>query len=152
MNCLNCNEINSNPKFCSRSCAASYNNKIFPKRKANYLCKTCLTKIRKGCSYCKECRKQNSIKYKTLGELKKGNANQYGYPMIRQDSRKTYIKSGKEMSCKVCKYSYHVDVCHIKDIKSFEDKTLILEINKLENLIALCKNHHYEFDKGDLKI
>ena len=31
--CLTCNEDTSNPKFCSRSCAAIYNNKLFPKKK-----------------------------------------------------------------------------------------------------------------------
>lgn len=32
MNCKNCQEETSKPKFCSRSCAATYNNKIYPKK------------------------------------------------------------------------------------------------------------------------
>ena len=39
--CLTCNKPTYNPKFCSRSCAASHNNSIKPKRKKQY--KTCLT-------------------------------------------------------------------------------------------------------------
>lgn len=33
MNCINCNQETNNPKFCSRSCSASYSNKFSPKRK-----------------------------------------------------------------------------------------------------------------------
>lgn len=48
----------------------------------------------------------------------------------------------------LCEYSKHIDICHIKDISSFPDETLIKEINNLNNLLALCKNHHWEFDKN----
>lgn len=104
--------------------------------------------------YCKKCRdEKNKIENKTIKELKKdGNANKYGYPMIRQDSRRKYIKSNKPMKCHVCGYDLHIDVCHIKDIKNFEENTLIKIVNDLNNLIALCKNHHWEFDNGYLEL
>jgi 5-methylcytosine-specific restriction endonuclease McrA len=41
-NCVYCGTLTLNPKFCSSSCAASYNNTIVPKRKKQYrICPTC---------------------------------------------------------------------------------------------------------------
>ena len=152
MNCLNCSTETSNPKFCSRSCAATHNNHN-PKRKLSNNCIDCNKSIHKGRSRCKECYMENKNKSwqnKTLRELKKGNANNYGYPMIRQDSRRKYIKSGQPMECAICKYNFHVDICHKKDIKTYGLDTPIYVINDITNLVALCKNHHYEYDKGYL--
>lgn len=146
--CKNCNKETNNPQYCSRSCAAIKTNKEFPKRTKTKKCKTCKNLILKNRTYCKECfTEEIKIENKTIKELKKnGNANKYGYPMIRQDSRRKYIKSNKEMKCQVCGYYLHVDICHVKDIKNFEENTLIKEVNDLNNLVALCKNHHWEFD------
>jgi len=52
MNCLNCNTQTNNPKFCSRSCAATYNNKIHPKRQPIGVCKECRGPCRSGWVYC----------------------------------------------------------------------------------------------------
>ena len=54
------------------------------------------------------------------------------------------------MECDHCGYSYHVDICHIRDLSSFDDQTPVSIVNDLSNLVALCKNHHTEFDNGDL--
>lgn len=42
--CLHCGTATKNPKYCGSSCAAKRNNKLYPKRKANYnvIRKTCL--------------------------------------------------------------------------------------------------------------
>lgn len=151
MKCLNCNIETENPKFCSRSCAAKKNNKVSPKRKPEHTCKSCAAPVTARRWYCNDCAPK-SMEDKTLGEYRRGNANSYGYPAIRGHSRKKYIKSGLEMSCFICGYSYHVDICHIKDINKFPDSALISEVNAITNLVALCKNHHYEFDCGDLHI
>jgi len=42
MKCNNCNKNTSNPQFCSKSCSASYHNKIKPKRKKKDIYKNCL--------------------------------------------------------------------------------------------------------------
>lgn len=55
MNCINCNVQTSNPKFCSKSCAAKHNNKVFPKRFKEGLCKICTTPIISGYVYCHDC-------------------------------------------------------------------------------------------------
>jgi predicted restriction endonuclease len=47
----------------------------------------------------------------------------------------------------VCGYDKHVDICHVVDIKAHSDETLISDINAITNLVALCKNHHWEFDR-----
>lgn len=89
------------------------------------------------------------LRERTLGSFKclKG-ANKYG--QIREDARK--VASGLPERCAHCGYERHVDVCHVKDISSFTDETLIAEINRIENLVKLCKNHHWELDHGFLKL
>ena len=60
------------------------------------------------------------------------------------------VKTGK---CQVCKYSKHVDLAHIQAVASFDKDTAKLkEINHPDNLLVLCKNCHWEFDNGLLKI
>lgn len=153
MNCLNCQDETLNPKFCSRSCAATYNNKRNPKRKPEGTCKDCGKPNTRSRTYCKDCWPQHASRdwsKVTLEQLKgEGNANFHGrYPMIRALSRKAYINSNQPMKCKVCSYDLHVDICHIKDIKSFPSSASIADINNVDNLVALCKNHHWEFDNG----
>lgn len=73
--CINCeSEILSitATKFCSRSCAASYNNKVHPKRNLEGSCKTCNTTISSSRLYCNICikifkskKKVNGKEYKT---------------------------------------------------------------------------------------
>lgn len=41
MICENCGTDTNNPKFCSRSCAAKYNNVMYPKRKSQKRCIVC---------------------------------------------------------------------------------------------------------------
>lgn len=65
-------------------------------------------------------------------------------------ARKVYRDSGRPLMCALCKYETHVDICHIRDIRSFPDGTPYLVINDLSNLLALCKNHHWEFDNNFL--
>jgi hypothetical protein len=59
MNCLNCNKETTNPKYCSKSCSAKINGKLFPKRKLKNLCSRCKN-IRDTytSSLCKSCRAQ----------------------------------------------------------------------------------------------
>src|SRR5688572_1819508 len=70
MNCINCNKETNNPKFCSRSCAAKYTNKV-PKRSRTGKCKSCGCIIKAQQTYCNNCVKPK-IDYTnmTLGQLK----------------------------------------------------------------------------------
>ena len=53
--CLGCRAKTDNPKYCSRSCAAKTNNKLFPKRiaRTNYgACVRCGEGVARGATYC----------------------------------------------------------------------------------------------------
>lgn len=59
--CLNCSKPHSNPKFCSRSCGVSYNNRKYPKRgkHSKHPCEVC-EKPTKNSRFCSSvCHKQN---------------------------------------------------------------------------------------------
>jgi predicted restriction endonuclease len=156
--CMNCHtnlpyEKRKN-KFCSKSCAASYNNKLFPKRKK-------LIK-RRYCTVCGEelfsksgtlCIHHNTI-FKdwntvTISEMQILRSYQIN-SRIRSLARAKF--KGKEKVCKICGYSNHVEVCHIRAISSFPPETKVAEINSVENLVLLCPNHHWEFDNELLNI
>lgn len=166
MKCLECQTDTSNPKFCSRSCSASYSNKASPKRKATEkFCTRCdrsLGTYANGSQpgswsrICEDCklRKPRNVDWdlESKASLRgMGNSNFGGrLPYLRALSRKAYVNSGQPMNCKVCGYSLHVDICHVRDVKDFPEEALVRDINALSNLVALCKNHHWEFDNGHL--
>jgi len=78
----------------------------------------------------------------------KNDANRYG--KVRQNAQLVYRQSGMSAQCLLCGYSTHVEICHIKNISDFPTNTLVSEINNLSNLVALCRNHHWEFDHNCL--
>ena len=51
-----------------------------------------------------------------------------------------------------CGYDKHYEVCYIKDLKDFSRDETFYEINHKSNLIHLCCNCHWEFDKGLIDI
>lgn len=53
--CVVCNKETTNPKFCSRSCAATFNNKETPKRKPEGACQQCGTTLSRSKKLCLEC-------------------------------------------------------------------------------------------------
>lgn len=161
MKCQQCDLDTNNPKFCSKSCSATYNNVRYPKRHMQGICKRCSISCTSERTYCKECwheveRERSTARWEevTLRDMRGvGNANAGSkYPYIRALARKKYIQSGLPQWCVYCGYSTHFDVAHIKDVKSFDLEATVSEINDLSNLVALCKNHHWEFDHGALEI
>ena len=158
MNCLNCDtNIDSLPrskgrKFCSRSCSCTYNNRLMPKRPPTGNCKACQTPIRVHSTWCEECKvnlaeTRNDLRlrdWKLLYDL-----NQY-HAKLRGHARSVFRLSGKPKSCAVCSYDLHVDICHLKEVKDFDLDSKVSEVNDICNLVALCKNHHWELDNGHL--
>lgn len=153
--CYNCGKVaqkkpteikrnKSGKMYCSRSCSATVNNRQHPKRKMEGLCK-CGKPTNKYLTYCSSCFTVCLIDEKTYGELK-GETKYQKNSRIRAHARKKYLRSTLPKCCILCNYETHINICHIKDISSFPDSSLIKEINDLNNLIALCKNHHWEFD------
>lgn len=145
--CLNCKKSTNNPKFCSRSCSAVVNNRKHPKRIAKtYYCQACNIKIELRKKYCDEHNPfivdWSDITYKDL-------SNRYNYQKnsrVRSLARQLYRGSDKPKCCSKCGYDKHIEICHIKPIYSFDENVKISEINDISNLIALCRNCHWEFD------
>lgn len=55
INCYQCSEKTNNPKFCSKSCAAKYNNKIPKRKKKLYFCCKCNREVKYRRKYCINC-------------------------------------------------------------------------------------------------
>lgn len=144
MKCLNCNNETPNPKFCSRSCSVSYNNKKSPKRKPEHSCPKCGQPITANKRYCQICRPNN--KDMTLAEaIYKKHHPSSAYALARTRAR-AIAKKNNRTTCEKCGYNRHVEVCHKKPISSFSLSTKLSEINDNDNLIVLCRNCHWEFD------
>lgn len=144
-------------KFCTSSCAAKYNNVLYPKK-----IKTIKVKIprlkKPKIERVKIIKEKVSLK-RTLEGLNKGEffkkaSNwQSARSSIQRHARRTYNESDKPKQCKVCEYKLHYQVCHVKSVSSFPDEAdIVNEINHIENLMALCPNHHWEYDEGILII
>ena len=71
---------------------------------------------------------------------------------IQKLARKNYQNSDKPKQCIICGYDKHYEVAHIKAVCEFDNNALISEINSIDNLIALCPNHHWEYDNNNLDI
>ncbi len=178
--CLHCQNViigDYRKKFCNHSCAASFNNQISPKRKAvkTSICEVCGNAIalkqkktggfysRKYCDDCLLLYKKTALlgvkseeplfENQTKGSLYARTKNwQSANSAIRRHSRKTYRSSGKQLCCGICQYSVHVEISHIKSVSNFKDDANLITINDISNLIALCPNHHWEFDNGVIMI
>ena len=145
----------TNNNFCSRSCADKFNNKKFPKRKAiERFCKKCKISLgsRHRNTVCVPCNTNHVDWSKITIQQITDRASYQIHARIRGNARSVYSKSNKPKFCVKCKYSLHYDVCHIKGISSFDKSTPISVVNSIANLVALCKNHHWELDNGHLKL
>lgn len=144
-------------RFCNQSCAASFNNERQPKHPpSNLYCKSCgikLDRIRLSSGnlsrpiYCAICKSASS---NWVQESKAYLFKKYSvfaaHAKIRRHSRIVYEKSGKPHRCEVCGYARHIEVCHRRGVAQFPEDALIVEINDIDNLIALCPTHHWEHD------
>lgn len=132
-------------KFCSSSCSCKYSNKSRIRNKKAKL------------------NKETQVKPDLIGSITKGSL--FGASLTSGDSswqraracvtkhaRRIAKKNGLISSCKICGYSIHVEVCHIKAVKGFSDAATLNEINSPTNLVGLCPNHHWEFDHNGLII
>ena len=153
--CLNCDRTTKNPKFCSRSCSSTYNNKAQPKKKRSGICVECGTASLSDRKYCEQCWQKRILDYNTatLADLATacGSRNSYR-SSIGVHARKTAKEHGKLEKCAVCGYSKHVECCHIKAVANFPPHAIIAVINDPKNLIGLCRNHHWELEHGLLDV
>lgn len=165
MNCNFCGKETSNPKFCSRSCAAKSNNSKYPKRSLQRYCtkENCdnLPKSHRHtlCEYhfdeYQEWKREN-LKNKTIGEYRnrdsvKGKHQSWLHSGVRALNR-NWNKELLLEPCANCGYNKHVELAHIKPLSLFPNNSLLCEVNAKENNIQLCPNCHWEFDNKLISI
>lgn len=98
-------------------------------------------------------KKISPVLLKTKKQLISERKNYQSYrSSIRKLAETIYKNSNKELKCAVCGYDKHVEIAHIKAVSEFDENSTIASINTLENLIALCPNHHWEFDNNLLRL
>jgi predicted restriction endonuclease len=119
------------------------------------LCVICNSPTENRHSYCRKHSFTNSIDNLTLKEaVYKNQQPANNYARIRGNARRLAKQFTKKCNlkyvCLICGYDKFVHVCHIKDIKDFQETTTIREINALSNLTLLCPNHHKELDTNIL--
>ncbi len=145
--CLYCGDPTKNPKFCSKACSATMNNKLKPKRLPEGNCATCRKPIVTCNKYCIDCRPDPRMDLNRPINEMFYEANRAGrFTGIREHAKKS-IKH-RQQSCQNCGWTIHVECCHIKSIASFTPDTPIGIVNHPDNLILLCPNCHYCFDNG----
>jgi hypothetical protein len=176
--CLQCNKQFfpgvSDRKFCSQRCSATYSNihrvksgihpdifkeyiKGIPQIKCT-LCKICAKPLEQKrhnngkfsrVMYCETCKPRKSITTKTKEQLfKERKTWQSARSSIRKNAERIYLSAFPKPTCVICGYSTTVEVAHRRAVSSFSGSAPITAINNISNLIGLCPNHHYEFDKG----
>lgn len=143
-------------KFCGLSCAATYNNRVSPKRRPVVdLCQVCgnpiaLARTPSGSlnhrKLCDTCRSSTLTKGGIFAKCPLHSA----HSLIRSHARNAYRRKFGEPVCQACGYTRHVEIIHKKPVKDFPPEARLTEINDLTNLWALCPTHHWEFDHGYL--
>jgi hypothetical protein len=139
-------------KFCDRSCAGSYNNKLFRKRHMTNHC-ACGTPVPSNRKYCSEiCRKavlQLRPKAKT-----KANTSQHVVSW-RQRTKLRALKY-KGGCCQICGYDkcaralsfHHLDASHKDFSIGGKSKSWNTIQSELDKCVLLCANCHAEVHAG----
>lgn len=142
--------------FCSKSCAATYNNIHYPKRKPEGNCKECGCAVATAYTYCNPCGRKYGWVQRINGEqttndrtieecVKRIGSNRYD--LVRSHARRKYRRYLEtKPSCERCTYNKHLEICHVTPIADFPKETKLEEVNKRENIMFLCCNCHWEFD------
>ena len=158
--CPQCGKNHTNPKFCSKSCSATYTNarrSAETYRKPEGKCKDCGTAISRQRTRCASCNGEwhtsrvlsDAV---TLEEAVLRYKNQHpssAYALVRTRARKVMKRTGRYGICEWCGYDKHTEACHKKAISDFPPSATLTEINDPDNLMALCPNCHWEHDKLD---
>lgn len=143
-NCLECGHFTKNPKFCSSSCAAKYNNREYPKRKVQKsYCKNCGAELNGKKVRNKFCSTECHIQYKNKVYIKKwiGGEVSGGHPSKMSAYVRNYLIDKASGKCERCGWN---------EVNPYIGRSL-LEIhhldgdrsnNTLENLVVLCPNCH----------
>lgn len=144
--------------FCTRSCAASFNNKGRARNPpVERHCKACGSSFyntaRLSTVYCPSCKtslpdRQDLTLQDVLNRLSvKGKHPSWKWAIVRNFAR-TWNSELLSRPCANCLYSKHVELAHRRAVSSFPLTTTLREVNAPTNVIQLCRNCHWEFDNG----
>jgi hypothetical protein len=144
-------------KFCNSTCSALATSHS-PRRRRGPPRTACacgsFDSVRHGrCRACRRQPKTDVLFTMTKGELFSRSATwQSARSAIQRHARKIYLDSGAPTVCIVCGYARHIEVAHRKAVSAFKANVTIDEINRIENLMALCRNHHWEQEHDGLVV
>ena len=182
MNCLECGHITNNPKFCSRSCSATYTNRVRARsnpssyRQVEGYCITCNTRISTSKKYCDECQ---HIKHTVL----------WGQELVCRQCDKSYVRKPHSAAnntlcascvvnsrrfvrkrqineylgdkCVLCGYDTYASVLHAHHTNP-ETKSFDISGNhsrswnsikaELDKCILLCANCHTAVHQGHIEL
>lgn len=137
--CLNCDELTTNSKFCSKSCSAIYNNRS--KAKTKNKCKYCGKELNSRSQ--KYCNKDHHRKYEYDNFIKEWKSGKHCYSensCIPSPIRK-YIKNKYRNSCCKCGWNEVNEITGKVplQIDHIDGKS---QNNREDNLRLLCPNCH----------
>ncbi len=136
-------------KFCGRSCAASFNNRldVAPKKKPRTLpCAHCGAPLdpaarRTDLTSCSSC--ADAYLSRLGQQLKSRSAS----ADIRTHMRQALAE--RPQQCQHCGYSVHVEPIHLRPLEDFPDTAPLRDINAPDNLAYLCPNCRWEYGHGE---
>jgi len=143
-----------NNVFCSRLCSATYNNRAFPKRSVEGLCKTCSTPIHSGRTYCSpECWKKGRKPKRSKEVVAKDSVKAVICFRQRVKLKAVELLGGKCFTCGYSKCVASLDFHHLDPSKKdfqIGGKTISWERIKAEiqKCVLLCSNCHREVHAG----
>jgi len=165
--CLNCGSIIEvkdsvkvakirTKRFCNRSCAGAYNNKLFHKRHRKKQCASCGDLILTGRKYCSEICRTVGRKSRTPGST---SANKSTYVVSWRQKAKLRAIKYKGGCCQICGYDkcvralsfHHLDVNHKDFGISAVSRSWSTIQAELDKCVLLCLNCHAEVHAGLLK-
>lgn len=154
MICRNCqdefNPSTSNQVYCSASCRNVDHVRRWRTRNKK-TCPTCDAPIWPESQTCRQCQG------KQLGDMALAEAiyakhhRSSAYALVRTRARAIAKKLGIT-TCQLCGYCKHVEIAHRKAISDFPESAKLSEINHQSNLMALCRNCHWEIDHGLVEV
>lgn len=141
---INSEYIKTNHHFCSKSCSAKFFNA--PRKKVKIKLPS-----KRGINL-----KQRKTRIGTMtkGQYKDSCRNNHNFQSsTRIHARRVYLQSStSKKECIICGYTLHYHVSHIKPVASFDNNAFMIIVNDINNLVALCPTHHWEYDNGHLKL
>lgn len=155
-------------KYCNHSCYSAHKiGRKYQRRQLDFKvnsCKNCNENFnvkkrtidrfeqKRFCETCRYLSKSSLYKTTKLALFAKNKNWQSARNSVRKHACSVFRKSQMPLICFICEYDCHVEIAHIKAVSQFSDDSLIIKINHISNLVALCPNHHWEFDNGKFSI